>query len=465
MSTGLAGGCNAPVTTAPSTSPTTSATRGADSRSTRLASIDVARALALLGMFIVHAVMVWSPNSTGWAAGIEHHLEGRSMPLFMVLSGVGLDLLLAGTARPWRTMLGRSAVLLIVGLWLSGHTPVAVIIPYYAVYLLLGTALRKLSDTGLLVASGSIMVVGSALRFHVEHFPAPWVTSGPDALGRLGVLASPVRLVSELFVVGLYPALPASSLVVLGMWISRRIRRCAAPADRSRLATRLIVVGVALVAVTNLTSALTESGRQTAILQRSLWTEVQSGNDVATMLEEQAAAAGMSVDEMLQEEAELTGTPIEELRAMTETEPAPRIVWPWMLVMTDAHSELPGWLLSASGSSVAVIGLCLAWEERRRRGRVLAALAPLGRSSLSAYALHIGVIWVILQVRPGEVSAPASLGLAAAAWLIMVVLALVWSRYLGQAPLERLMRRAGKRSAALTLRRGAVRADDDRSNG
>ena len=105
---------------------------------TRLAGVDAARGLAVLGMVAVHVL----PGETddGGVALSEAVAGGRSSAAFAVLAGVGVALATRGTDR------GRQRVRLVLralligalGLWLGGlDTQVAVILAYYAVFFLL----------------------------------------------------------------------------------------------------------------------------------------------------------------------------------------------------------------------------------------------------------------------------------------------------------------------------------------
>ena len=63
-------------------------------RSERVLGFDVARSLALLGMFVVHfgLVMASDRSHPSWAVAILDLLDGRAAATFVVLAGVGLSL-------------------------------------------------------------------------------------------------------------------------------------------------------------------------------------------------------------------------------------------------------------------------------------------------------------------------------------------------------------------------------------
>ena len=72
----------------------------------RILGYDVSRALAMLGMIVVHFGLVMSADRKrpAWAAEIMHLFDGRAAATFVVLAGVGVTPLSAGggwRASPW----------------------------------------------------------------------------------------------------------------------------------------------------------------------------------------------------------------------------------------------------------------------------------------------------------------------------------------------------------------------------
>src|SRR5215212_1158851 len=91
----------------------------------RLRGVDVARAIAVLGMVMVHFGPTPAPDTAlGNLYGVSH---GRASVLFVLLAGVGVSLLVGGRSRGGRSSLLargrlvlRGALLLPLGLWLQG---------------------------------------------------------------------------------------------------------------------------------------------------------------------------------------------------------------------------------------------------------------------------------------------------------------------------------------------------------
>src|SRR5688572_10876749 len=110
----------------------------------RLAGVDLARALAVFGMFTVH---LGPPNTAVGPIGTVVRIvaEGHSSILFATLAGFSL-VLVAGRLEPKTGLAGRQAkariairavVLLAVGTALAMAYGGGVILPFYAIYFLL----------------------------------------------------------------------------------------------------------------------------------------------------------------------------------------------------------------------------------------------------------------------------------------------------------------------------------------
>ncbi len=136
---------------------------GANARtgSRRLGGVDAARAVAVLGMVMVHFGPTPAPDTAlGNLYGVPH---GRASVLFVLLAGVGVALLSAGgpsekaprrLANVRGRLILRAALLLPLGLWLQGlDHGVLVILQYYAVYFVLAAFVLTFPDRWLLAGA------------------------------------------------------------------------------------------------------------------------------------------------------------------------------------------------------------------------------------------------------------------------------------------------------------------------
>lgn len=112
------------------------------------------------------------------------------------------------------------------------------------------------------------------------------------------------------------------------------------------------------------------------------------------------------------------------------------------LVSATAHSQMPLWLVSGTGVSVLVLGLCLAAEPFAARH--LGALVATGRLALTVYVGHLVVL--ALLVRPGPHTLAGGLLITAAICAASVLFSWLWTRRFRTGPLERLLRLPGSRS-------------------
>lgn len=153
--------------------------------STRIAGVDLARGLAVIGMFAAHLIITaevfdWGDPST-WTALVD----GRSSILFATLAGVSIGLV-TGAREPltgrrmsvarWRLAL-RAAILLVLGvLLIVTGVPVYVILPAYAILFLLALPFTGMRAPSVLWTAGGIALVMPFLQPLLNGLPI-WESS------------------------------------------------------------------------------------------------------------------------------------------------------------------------------------------------------------------------------------------------------------------------------------------------
>lgn len=156
----------------------------------RLAGVDLARGLAVLGMLAAHLLVlppfVWGDPGT-WLELVD----GRSSILFAVLAGVSIALTTGGTrpvtAERLRAARSRLAVRALA-LWVLGilliatGVPVYVILPAYAILFLLAIPVVRFSAGPLLALAGVGLVVMPWVQAGLEFLPL-WDTLAGESLG------------------------------------------------------------------------------------------------------------------------------------------------------------------------------------------------------------------------------------------------------------------------------------------
>lgn len=209
----------------------------------RIVAIDIARGLAVLGMFAAHlGHETGGQPAPGWLVVAD----GRPSALFAILAGVSIALFTGRRTPPTGTALtlGRlrvlsraGAILLLGALLMLLGTPIAVILPSYAVaFALLVPALRARPPLALALAA-VVAVVGPTLVALATTDPP----GGENWLVR--TIGTDSGFVLDLFVTGYYPALIWVAYMLLGLGVGRLDLR--STAVQARLAVVGVVLGVA----------------------------------------------------------------------------------------------------------------------------------------------------------------------------------------------------------------------------
>jgi len=343
----------------------TSRKSGGQPASGRLHGIDAARGLALLGMMATHLLPTFESNAGLTPTWIGLTFSGRAAALFAVLAGVGLALS-TGKHKPVqgpdltaarRGIALRALVIAAVGLTLGGlEVNLAFILVHYAVLFLcvlpfLGMGLKRLCGW----AGGWIL--GSPV---LAYMLRPWLLAAEPPL-KLGHnpswedLATPSRLLADVFFTGYYPAFQWLSYLLVGLIVGR------------------LVLGRAMVPV-----VLLVAGSVVAVLAKTLGVTAMESWGGRAALEEVLNSPGYPLDSVLQ--VNLTGIPQEGS-------------W-WWLASAAPHSATTLDLLHTSAVAVAVIGACLLLG-RLAEWVDLDLLLPLrgaGAMTLSLYTVHVWVV-------------------------------------------------------------------------
>ncbi|MFE3634676.1 DUF418 domain-containing protein [Streptomyces sp. NPDC059168] len=377
----------------------------------RLIGIDLARGLAVLGMFSAHvgpAVAVGGPLGF-----LLETARGRSAALFAVLAGFSL-VIITGRPRPHTGRAGRQAVariviraalLLALGYALIAlDTDVDVILSAYGLLFLTVLPLYRLGARTLaLISAASALLLPQVLYV---------IRAAIEAGGWADTVIAhdPVALISntdgviELLFTGEYPVLTWIPFLVAGMVVARLDLT---PGAGSRLA----FAGGAL--------ALLGYGGSWLALH-------VVPNALPTI---SSAADGGSASSAWWSDA--VGTPEDHTPLG------------WLLVAAP-HSQTTFSIIGNTGVALAVIAACLAVAERMPRLTALARpVAAVGMTALTAYVLHIIALWSFSEVwyvpaiaEDETLSAlPALLGFIGAAML----LATVWTRLFRRGPLEQVL--------------------------
>ncbi|WP_307629321.1 DUF418 domain-containing protein [Streptomyces turgidiscabies] len=398
---------NAPLAPAPAPASAMVTERG--SPTARLVGVDLARALAVFGMFAVHVGPAPAPDEGGVGNWLLELSSGRASALFATLAGFSI-MLIAGRLEPKTGLAGcqarariviRAAVLLVVGTALAmTNFGGAEILSFYAVYFLLALPLVRLRATTLATIAVTLALVTPQLAFGLKSLLDQSTVNTIDSYDPLARL-SDVGLV-DILLTGLYPAITWMTFVVTGMALGRL--DLASGAVRRRLA----LLGPALIAL--------GYGVSWLVLRRF---DVHLRTMTGPPPVKDPGAAGGFFD-----------APVGD--ALGESDA-------WGLLRAEPHTGSTFDLIGSLGIAITVI-LCatVALARLPWLRRLAAPVIAVGTMSLTLYVGHILVILAL----PGEAATPPD---SNSAWLLAcfiagaTLFAAIWSRFFRRGPLEYLL--------------------------
>ncbi|SOC52525.1 heparan-alpha-glucosaminide N-acetyltransferase domain-containing protein [Ornithinimicrobium cerasi] len=347
----------------------------------RVVGVDLARTVALLGMFAAHLVSPVEPGAPGGVDPLFQVVAGRSSALFAVLAGVGIALSTrsvgsdpAGTR--WR-LLVRAAMVAALGIWLGAlPSGIAVILTFYGLLFCCALPVLRWRARSLALLAVGWGVLSPILSMLVRRELDPVAKIVPTFVH----LAEPVLLLQELVLTGYYPVLTWATYLWAGMAIGRL------DLHRAQVGRRLAVGGAGLAAL-----ALAVSVLLTA----------RPAVRAALVADPRRPAADW---------AELDN----QLRlGLFGTQPTGT---PWWLGVWSPHSGTIVDLAHTTGTAMLVLGLAT-WVVRTLPALPWHLLAGAGAMTLTLYATHVVVLSSPLGVRGGGalvVHAVVAVGVGAA---------------------------------------------------
>ncbi|MFD0803645.1 heparan-alpha-glucosaminide N-acetyltransferase domain-containing protein, partial [Streptomonospora algeriensis] len=386
-----------------------------DARGGRIAGIDVARALAVFGMFTVHlgvgSIGVFGGDAFGESAAETLHqlARGRSSALFAFLAGVSLALM-TGRTRPIEgtelqharaRLLVRALVLALLGVMLDlTGAPIAVILTYYGGFFLLALPLLRLRALALGAIATAVAVLGPVVSYAIR-----------DRLGEPAPRVSSIGGITDFLLTGYYPAATFMAFVVAGMAVGRL--DLAAPRIRTTLAA---------------------GGAEAVLLgYGGSWLLLYPLGGIDRLLQ---ARLGGAVDLSATDPA-LRGplrsdiaADLHDLHGQVPTDSL------WYLVVATPHSGTGFEIAGALGTALLVLVVCMAVADIA--AAPLYPLAAAGSMALTIYTGHILVI-AALGFSFTDV-APFRLEVFVIGALVVATL---WRLLLGRGPLERALSSAG----------------------
>lgn len=320
----------------------------------RVVGLDIARAVALVGMMATHILPAFDVEGVTASHQVA---SGRASALFAVLAGVSIALM-SGRSHPQqgRTLaatsaglLARAVLIAVIGLALGEiDSGIAVILTYYGMLFALTIPFLRLGAGPLALLAAVWTVAGPVVSHLVRPHLPPATYDNPT----LGSLADPGQLLTELTFTGYYPAVPWLAYALAGMAIGR----LALGSWRTTVAVGAL--GAVAAAVSRLVSA--------ALLDRP---------GVTRELAATAEGPGLQGDLALMLDNGLYGT-------------TPTGTW-WWLAVDSPHTATPFDLAHTIGTSLLVIALGVAVG--RLAPRALAVAFGAGAMTLTLYSAHVAL--------------------------------------------------------------------------
>lgn len=340
--------------------------RGAST--SRIAGIDIARALAIVGMFAVHVGPLDDPSLAGRLYAQAH---GRASLLFVLVAGVGVSLLARARRESLRearwSLAWRAVILLPAGLALQTlDHGVNVILQGYALLFILALLVLAFEDRWLLVGAGVAATAGPLLFLWGR-------LQDPGRFQREAIAwgDSTAEVVDGLVLSGPYPLITWAAPLLIGMWLGRR------DLGQAHVQRRLLLTGLGLAAgaaaASELATRQLEEGSLAVELtsiaahsQMPLW--LTSGTGVAMALLAAAIWAGQRAPRLLR--------PLSALGQLAFTAYVLHLVALHLAGDALRPGELaPSLGVVAGGSALLAVG-ALIWQAHLGRGPLERTLRP-----------------------------------------------------------------------------------------
>lgn len=415
----------------------------------RIVGLDVARALAVLGMYYSH-VGPWSMSEgLTWQSFLMDLPHGRSSALFATLAGLSLVLIAGGhrpkTGRPLRQAVVKIAVravlLLALGTWLTAMgTSIVVILAFYGLYFLLALPFIKLRARTLAILAVVFGIGGPMLSQWLWTVNTSWMEgfTGGDPLAKWGGDG-----LLSLALNGTYPAVSWMAYVFAGMALGRL--DLAQKAVRIRLA----IIGPALGLI----------GYGGSWLIGKLLPAQSVGKPMADESEWKAfdqamadALAGTDSKNWTAEEWEAWDAEhasiYDKMPVDGSTTGGSGFDWS-ALVGAGPHAGTPFELAGNIGVAIAIITglvalLGLGGKAGSRLRFWFGPLIAVGSMSLTVYVAHIVAVWYLIDHPANGVGYATGWRMWAVFAVGAMLFALIWKRFLKRGPLEWVMWAATK---------------------
>jgi len=352
----------------------------------RIIGIDIARALAVIGMIIVNFKVVLGENGLSWVKSFASAFEGKAAATFVVLAGVGLALMTNSALRnndsqKLKTakikISKRASFLFIVGLSYTVIWP-ADILHFYGIYMLVILLLLTCNEKTILTSAIALILL-YPLTIGFWNYEKGW---NFDTLEYLDFWTFS-GFFRNLFFNGFHPVIPWTSFMLFGFWFGK------------------------------------QDLKNNRFIKRAFW--ISSIAFVAIQI-----ISHLSVS-FLSDGNEHTAS---ELAEIIGTNPMP---------------PLPLYMFNGIAISISIISACIMIGKRFSTNKLLLALNKTGQLALTFYVAHVilgmGIIEAINPDKMGSYPIEFSVAYALVFSLLCVLFATYWLNKRENGPVEFIMKK------------------------
>lgn len=352
----------------------------------RIIGIDVARALAVVGMIIVNFKVVLGENGNGWLKTVVSIFDGKAAATFVVLAGVGLALMTntavknqdnkkIRTAR--KRIIKRAVFLFVVGLSYIWIWP-ADILHFYGIYMLITLPFINRPLEQIVIGAISLILLYPFLITMLDYevgwnlvtleYADFWTFKG---------------FFRNLFYNGFHPVIPWTAFMLFGLWYGKQ----------------------------NL--------RDDQFLKKSLWVSL------SVFIAIQLLSFGLI--------QYFSDGSLKSTEALT------------LVLGTDPMPPMPIYMINGISISITIISACILLTKKYEHSPIINALNKTGQLALTFYVAHVilgmGIMEEVGSSKLGEYSIEFSVIYALLFSLFCILFANIWLKYKKSGPLEWIMRK------------------------
>ncbi|PKG41428.1 DUF418 domain-containing protein [Psychroflexus sp. MES1-P1E] len=352
----------------------------------RIIGIDVARALAVIGMIIVNFKVVFGENGRPWVRAFAGIFEGKAAATFVVLAGVGLALMTNSAIKnkdqaklkvAQKRIAKRAVFLFFIGISYITIWP-ADILHFYGIYMAITLVLLTCKERTILI-SGICIILVYPILITILNYETGWIFATLDYQDFWTFKG----FMRNLFLNGFHPVLPWTAFMIFGYWFGKQDLHNDKFVKKTFWMSTLIFISIQVVSYLSI-SILSEGNQEAAL----------------------------------------------ELTEILGTDPMP---------------PLPIYMFNGIAIAFALISACILIAKKFENSFIIDALNKTGQLALTFYVAHViigmGIIELINPSKIGNYSIEFSVIYAFQFSLLCILFAIIWRKYNKSGPLEWVVRK------------------------